>query len=212
MSLLQFLFHCGVIYIVFSFIWSFFMFLYNMLTQFRRKSPVETYLFKFINTYVLISLIGMLTYEQMMWPRHSPAIFATVGLLTVYSYLIGRLERNRMVFQLNNQVLRMGGGELHMRTEMVLVISALVYYIMCLVQPHIAVNGLTIWFSKAIHDLYDTPVIGWIFAFIGSLMLFSLLIRSLLYTSLLLNRLTGGNKRSGNKNDDDDYTDYEIME
>ncbi|MFI5204829.1 MAG: hypothetical protein ACHQF2_10070 [Flavobacteriales bacterium] len=217
MNIIDFLFQCGIIYIVFSFIWSFFMFLYNMATQFRKKSTVETYVFKFLNTYVLISLMALLTSRFMLMPHHSPGLYATVGLLTMYSYLIGRLERNRMVVQLNNNVMRLGASEINMRMEKLLIPASLLYFVLCLVEPKIAINPVNNWFQHSIGQLYDTPVIGWIFAFVGILMLIGLLIRSLFFTSLFLNKLTnrsqgrGPSSGSGNKKDDD-FSDYEIMD
>lgn len=212
MNIIDFLFECGIIYVVFSFIWSFFMFLYNMATQFRKKGTIETYLFKFLNTYVLISLMAMLTYKYMVMPHHSPALYATVGLLTLYSYLIGRLERNRMMIQLNNNVMRFGASELNMRMESLLIPLALLYFVVCLVKPLIAVNAVTVWFHQSIDQLYQTPIIGWIFAFIGVLMLLGLLIRSLFFTSVLINRLTNRSQGGGRNKKDDDFTDYEIMD
>jgi hypothetical protein len=214
MNLIDFLFQCGIIYVVFSFIWSFFMFLYNMLTQFRKKTTAETYIFKFLNTYVLISLMAILTVKFMIMPRHSPGLYATVGLLTLYSYLIGRLERNRMVVQLNQNVMRLGASELNMNMEKLLIPASLLYFVLCLIKPEIAVNAVTTWFGKSIAQLYDTPVIGWIFAFIGVIMLIGLLIRSLFYTALIINRIinrTQGPPRGSGKKDDD-FTDYEIMD
>lgn len=215
MNIIDFLFQCGIIYIVFSFIWAFFMFLYNLMMQFRKKTVIETYIFKFLNTYVLISLMAMLTARFMVMPHHSPGLYATVGLLTMYSYLIGRLERNRMVVQLNNNVMRMGASEINMNMEKLLIPASLIYFVFCLMKPEIAVNPVNAWFQESITQLYETPVIGWIFAFVGVLMLIGLLIRSLFFTSLLLNRLInrsqGGGPGAGKKKDDD-FTDYEIMD
>jgi hypothetical protein len=181
-----------------------------MVTQFRKKSAVETYIFKFLNTYVLISLLAMLTSSYMIMPHHSPAVYASVGLLTIYSFLIGRLERNKMVVQLNNNVMRFGADQLNMRMESLLIPASLLYFGYCLFEPTIAINKVTMWFQVSINDLYKTPIIGWIFAFIGVLMLFSLLIRSIFYSAMILNRLANGNRKSKNNNDDD-YTDYEEI-
>lgn len=215
MNLLDFLFECGIVYVVFSFIWSFFMFMYNALIQFRTKGMTETYVIKFLNTYVLISLIAILTTGYMAKPMLMPGLYASVGLLTMYSYLIGRLERNRMILQFNRQVLKIGGTDaLNMKLEMILVTTGLIYYVVCLTRPEVAVNPVTLWFNKAIHQLYDTPVIGWIFAFIGVIMLISLLIRSVIYTSMLLSgaRRSGSRKDNKRNDNDDDFTDYEILE
>jgi hypothetical protein len=117
-----------------------------------------------------------------------------------------------MVIQMNNNVMRFGTSELNMKLESILIPVSLFYFVICLVKPEISINPVTQWFSQSVDKLYETPVIGWIFAFIGILMLIGLLLRSLVFTSLLINRLAGRTQGGNRNKKDDDFTDYEIMD
>lgn len=222
--MINYIFQIGIIYIVFSLIWAFFLFLYNMLTGFGGNKGWQTFAIKCIKTYFLVSLVAIFTISYMSVPKHSAPLIATVGLLTLYSYMMGRLQQQRMIIQINN---RMGNfakaPNVDMRAELLLIVAGLVYFTMCLYNHQLPVNKANLWFFGAVHDIYDTPVIGWVIGFFGILFLVATLLRAALATVMLIQRfqdfISGNNKGNNNRNDrndrnnnNDGYSDYEVVE
>jgi len=217
--MINYIFQIGIIYIVFSLIWAFFLFLYNMLTGFSGNRGWQTFIIKCVKTYFLISLVAIFTISYMSDPKHSAPLIATVGLLTLYSYMVGRLQQQRMIIQINN---RMGNfakaPTVDMRAELLLIVAGLVYFTLCLYNHTLPINKVNTWFMNTVKDIYDTPVIGWIIGFFGILFLFATLLRAALGTVMLLQRFQdfiSGNKRGNNDHNDrgnDGYSDYEVIE
>lgn len=215
--MIEYIFRIGIIYIVFSLIWAFFLLLYNMMTGFNTGSVWQTFIMKTVKMYFLISIVAIFTISYMQNPKYSGPFIATVGLLTLYSYMVGRLQQKRMIIQINNRMGNMSNAPMvDMRIESLLIVAGLIYFTLCLYNTSLPVNRANLWFSKAVDDIYGTPVIGWIIGFFGILFLLFTLLKAALFTIVLLNRLTGGkqnnNDGGNNPGGNDEYTDYEIME
>ena len=215
--MISYIFHIGIIYIVFSLIWTFFLLIYNLFVGFTQSNSWQTFVIKSVKTYFLISILAIYTIHFMRDPRYSAPFIATVGLLTLYSYLVGRLQRKQMILQINNRMGNFGnaGQNADMRLEMILVALGLIYFTICLFDHSLPFNKINNWFYRAVNDIYETPVIGWIIGFFGILFLISVLVKAFLATALFIQRITAGNKpndRDKNNNNNDDYTDYEIID
>lgn len=216
--MIEYIFRIGIIYIVFSLIWAFFLFIYNILTGFNTGSIWQTFLMKTIKIYFLISIVAIFTITYMRNPLYSGPFIATIGLLTLYSYMVGRLQQKRLVLQINNRFGNMSNApKIDMRFESLLIIAGLVYFTLCLYKPVIPITKANMWFYTAVNDIYATPVIGWIIGFFGILFLLATLLKAALLTIVFINRITGG-RQNNNNNDgnsgrgNDEFTDYEIME
>jgi hypothetical protein len=105
-----------------------------------------------------------------------------------------------------------------LRIEMLLIFAGLFYYSLCITNESIVHNNLNLWFFTVVNDLYDTPILKWIFGFFGILFLVNIIFRSFIFFSNLANTLLG-NKRNNNdgndsdsSNDNGDFADYEIIE
>jgi hypothetical protein len=215
--MIEYIFRIGIIYIVFSFIWAFFLLLYNMMTGFNTGSVWQTFIMKTVKMYFLISIVAIFTISYMHNPKYSGPFIATVGLLTLYSYMVGRLQQKRMIIQINNRMGNMSNAPVvDMRMESLLIIAGLIYFTLCLYNTSLPVNAANLWFSKAVDDIYSTPVIGWIISFFGIIFLLFTLLKAAMFTVVLLNRITGGKQNNNNDGNNpggnDGYTDYEVME
>lgn len=219
--MINYIFQIGIIYIVFSLIWSFFLLLYNMLVGFRASGGWQTFLMKGVKTYFLISIVAMFTIIYMRDPHHSAPLIATVGLLTLYSYLVGRLQQKKMVLQINNRFGNFSNSGINadLRIESMLIVTGLVYFTVCLYDNSIPFNKVNGWFYTTIHDIYETPIIGWIIGFFGILFLLSTILKAILVTAMFINNfqaIISGNKNKRNDNNsndsNDEFTDFEIME
>lgn len=222
--MIEYIFHIGIIYIVFGIIWAFFLMLYNMLTNFNGSAGWQTFVIKTVKTYFLVSIVAVYTIIYMRKPEHNAGLIATVGLLTLYSYLVGRLQQQRMMVQINGRMGRLNNsGTLpDLRVESALVIAGLVYFTTCLFNHTLPFNSANLWFYDTVQAIYATPVIGWIIGFFGIIFLLSTLFKAVLLTAMFFayiqNLFSGGNRGKGpgnNRKDDgsdDGYTDYEIVE
>lgn len=218
MDILEFIFRLGIIFIVFSLVWGFFNLLFRLAIGLRPLHPIEDYTIKTIHLYVLASISAMQTTAFLSdgMPKVAIVIF---GILTLFFYLTGRLERNRMTIRMNNRVFSSNAKEPDLRIEMLLIFAGLFYYSLCITNENIVNNNLNLWFFTVVNDLYDTPFLKWIFGFFGILFLMNIIFRSFVFFNNLANSLLGNkNKNSGSDpenpsgKDSGDYTDYEIIE
>lgn len=221
MELIKYIFYLGITFMIFSMIWGFFMIVYRALTGMGERPAFETYIFRLLNMYFLVSLAAMQTVVYLNKPGAPHILITLTGLIILYSYLMGRLERSRFVMQFNQT--RVTTQRVNTMWESIIVLTSLVYFSFVIRKPELLDNSANKWFFDSIHAIYITPVIGWIFKLIGVLLLIVNLFKSVFVTariiSWLLDRLSGGNgngpfndnNNNGNRNDGD-YTDYEIVE
>lgn len=217
MDILEFIFRLGIIFIVFSLVWGFFNLLFRLAIGLRPLHPVEDYLIKTIHLYVLASISAMQTSAFLTdgMPKVAIVIF---GILTLFFYLTGRLERNRMTIRMNNRMFSSNAQEPDLRIEMLLIFAGLFYYSLCITNENIVNNNLNLWFFNVVNDLYDTPILKWIFGFFGILFLMNIIFRSFVFFNNLANTILGNKNRNSGSDPDgpagnsNDYTDYEIIE
>jgi hypothetical protein len=178
----------------------------------QSQGRFDGYLLKAGSMYFLAALTATLTIPT------KNVSFAIIGGLILYSYLSGKLERQRATFQFNGKFQQFGKTG-NLKIEGILLLLTMVFYGFSIAYPQLAVNKVTHWFYTSINNIYDTPIIGWIIAIVGVFFLISMIFRSIATTTKLLNMLAGnapvGNNDSGNRNDtvnDDGFTDYEIVE
>jgi hypothetical protein len=217
MTLLEYIFFLGIVMIIFSMIWGFFMLIYRILSGLAERPAIERYLVKGLNMYILVSLCAMKTVAYFSIPGTPDVLLTIAGLLVLYVYLTGRMERQRFNIQFNAKSIQT--EKLDMRWESVIVVASLVFFSFAIRYPQLAENSMNLWFYTAIEDIYNTAVIGWIFGFIGFFFLLMMIFRSIFISAKFINELidylSGNNRNKGDKNKkdgDDGYSDYEIIE
>jgi hypothetical protein len=216
-EILEFIFRLGIIFIVFSLVWGFFNMVFRLAIGLRPLHPLEDYTIKIVHLYVLASISAMQTTAFLSdgMPKVAIVIF---GILTLFFYLTGRLERNRMSIRVNNKMFSSNAKEPDLRIEMLLIFLGLFYYSLCITNENIVNNNLNIWFFTVVNDLYDTPFLKWIFGFFGILFLINIIFRSFVFFTNLANTILGNKKNNSGPNDSgptdngDDFADYEIIE
>lgn len=188
---------------------------------FKAGASWQTFIMKGVKTYFLISIVAMFTIMYMKSPLQSAPLIATVGLLTLYSYMVGRLQQKKMVLQINNRFgnLSNSGINTDLRVESLLIVIGLIYFTACLYDNTIPFNKVNLWFFETVNEIYKTPVIGWIIGFFGILFLISTLLKAILFTAMFINNFQSimsgkkkndGGDKSGSGNDE--YTDFEVMD
>jgi hypothetical protein len=213
MEILKFIFQLGIIFMVFQMIWGFFMLIYRLLTGLSERPVYETFAFKILNNYFLISLSAIQTLQYTQKPGNPGMLMVMLAIAVLYSYMAGRLERNRFVIQMNN--MRVNTERVNMSWETLLISASLVYYSFAINQPEILNNSANKWFYDSVMAIYETPIIGWIFMFLGFFFLLINLIKSVYVTASaitwVMERIAGKPRNNGNDNDNDGYTSYEEV-
>jgi hypothetical protein len=213
MEILKFIFQLGIIFMVFQMIWGFFMLIYRLLTGLSERPVYETFAFKILNNYFLISLSAIQTLQYTQKPGNPGMLMVMLAIAVLYSYMAGRLERNRFVIQMNN--MRVNTERVNMSWETLLILASLVYYSFAINQPEILNNSANKWFYDSVMAIYETPIIGWIFMFLGFFFLLINLIKSVYVTASaitwVMERIAGKPRNNGNDNDNDGYTSYEEV-
>lgn len=219
MDLLSFVFYLGIVYIVFSLIWGLFMLILNMITAGQRKGVFEEYLLRSGSYYFIVALTALASTTPEHFNGLSEQSMAVIGLIVLFLYLLGKMERRkRMRIQIQGNVfgnLRINQQEPDKKVEMFFLIGGMALYTACLKYSEIAMNDATLWFYRAIKDIHDTPVIGWMIKLVGVFFLLGIFFRAVMVMQLFMMRLTGQTPpKRGNdpQQRDDDYDDFEVVE
>lgn len=223
MQILEFLFEMGIVFIILSLIWGFFMILMTMIAMGERKGIFEENLLKAANYYLLASLSAMVVVAKVNETLASHYGYQIAGLIMLYLYMLGKQERQRMQFMMQGG--RFGNFTNIKRTQnkqvqQIYLLATLTLFAASVMYPEIMDNGVNRWFMTAIVDIKDTPIIGWIIKFVGVFFLISIIFRGGLYLNRFLDGLgkpkqsqqNQGNNINQGKDDDDDFDDYEIVE
>lgn len=185
---------------------------------------IEQAILKPAGYYFLVSLT-VVTASQFMQQSEQPNayyFFPIVGGLVLYAYLMGKMEQRKFMVQLNSQLMNQRKPE-DMKYEPIYIAVALALYTVAFYIPQLANNNFMLSLFASIQDIYNTPVIGWIFGLIGVFFLLNMIFRAVGATSTLLNKLMGretsqsGFKSGGsftytNQTDSDGFTDYEEVD
>ncbi|MBX7093475.1 MAG: hypothetical protein K1X56_02055 [Flavobacteriales bacterium] len=213
MEFFKYIFHLGIIFIVFSLIWGFFMMIYRLLTGLSERPSWESYIFKTLNTYFLVSLAAMLTVATTKLPDAPRILISIVGMTIVYSYLAGRMQRTRVMVRLNS--MKMINEPFNAQWETSLIFLSVIYFSFGITYPQLLDTAVNKWFLSSIYDIYNTIIIGWIIAAIGLFLVVINLVRSITITAQavawVLEKLNGGGNNNNNDNNNDGYTDYEEI-
>lgn len=215
MEIIKYIFYLGIVFIIFSMIWGFFVFLYRMLSGFQPQGKGEALFLRIINLYLVVTLSGMETQVFLSKPG-APRLFITlIGIGILYSYLASRMAQQRFALRMNN--LQINNTPINIRQESLILLLAMVYFSFTITHPEITYNPVTNWFFVAIDDIYKTPVIGWIIGFIGIFFLLVNILRGIYGSAYLINLILEtiagkGNNNNKKKDDDDGFTSYEVVE
>ncbi len=223
MKLLGFLFDMGIVFIILSLIWGFFMLILNLLTAGERKGIFEENLLKSANYYLLANLSAMVVLGRVASTGVTHYGFQIAGLVMLYLYLVSKQEKQQFKIRMQRGLSNFSfNSERRNKTlDTIYLLVTLALYAACVMIPEMVDNGINRWFMGAIVDIKDTPIIGWIIKFIGVFFLLNIFVRGIIQTQKLTQPKAQNddpfdqNQSIGNqpnKEDDDDFDDYEIVE
>lgn len=187
MEILKFIFHLGIVFAIFSFIWFFLMLGINLLMS-GRKTKFLNYLYKLAKYMFLSSVTARFIYEFAGKDVTSKdgIVFFIVGGLILLMYLVGKLQRQENMVQMQAMMSKMMPGMTppmyDRKLEIAVIAIGLLNLAACLFYPAILSNTFINWFSETIHGIYEAPIIGFIFKIIGVFFLINVMVKG--FTSI----------------------------
>jgi len=233
MVILNFIFGLGIAFSIFGFLWGLIMLLVNFLRgAYQQGRQIQDYGLRIIKYFLLVSVTAnyIIKYQggedsSVGWTN------MILGVLVLALYLMGKLRNRTVLSQLSkNPLLSRFSAKIDPKVERYLLSGSVVYFVFCLQFPPMVNNGVVNWFTESIVNIYDTPVIGWVFAVIAFFFLVNIILRG---ANVIGSILTGqpinspkspggfGNFKGGGSNpfdqfrekqeQSDDFVDYEDV-
>jgi len=204
MNVLSHVFHLGVLFSAFAFIW----FWLQLLLMFLLPEGIRMQLRYFLQ--LLQSLfLGVLVLKFVAKEEGSLTVngMLVLSLITYFLYLLRNLrsERNAMQFQLYTNLYK----KVKMKNEWELAVAliSISITILWVFFPVALDSVVTQWFYEQTHDLIQIPIIGWIFKLAGFFFLLATLIRFLAAITWMLR----GPKSKLPERDSDDFDEFEEI-
>jgi hypothetical protein len=204
MNVLSHVFHLGVLFSAFAFIW----FWLQLLLMFLLPEGIRMQLRYFLQ--LLQSLfLGVLVLKFVAKEEGSLTVngMLVLSLITYFLYLLRNLrsERNAMQFQLYTNLYK----KVKMKNEWELAVAliSISMTILWVFFPVALDSVVTQWFYEQTHDLIQIPIIGWIFKLAGFFFLLATLIRFLAAITWMLR----GPKSKLPERDSDDFDEFEEI-
>lgn len=235
MGVLNFIFGLGIAFSIFGFIWGLIMLFVNFIRgSYQEGKEVQGYVLRIIKYFLLVSVSANYIIKYQDGNVSDTTVGLTnmiLGVIVMALYLMGKLRNRAMLSQLsNNPVFARFSTTIDPKVERYLLSGSLVYFIFCLQYPAMVDNSVVNWFTESIVSIYNTPVIGWVFAVIAFFFLINIVMRGAnvigsLLTGQPLNGPTGGafgNFQGGassnpfeqfreQQKQSDDFVDYEDV-
>ena len=204
MNVLSHVFHLGVLFSAFAFIW----FWLQLLLMFLLPEGIRMQLRYFLQ--LLQSLfLGVLVLKFVAKEEGSLTLngMLVLSLITYFLYLLRNLrsERNAMQLQLYTNLYK----KVKMKNEWELAVAliSISITILWVFFPVALDSVVTQWFYEQTHDLIQIPIIGWIFKLAGFFFLLATLIRFLAAITWMLR----GPKSKLPERDSDDFDEFEEI-
>ena len=205
MTVLEHVFYLCIVYMVFNFIWWFVVQLPKTLIFGLKNNLIIDHTIKAIR-YLFISTLTYSTAVRFLEEEYDqPAliwgVFLSGGILLTL-YLAGKLNKKQNLFKFAASVSTnfKFGNPLQKTNELSyekhLVGVSIVVYAACVGLPETIGyffdnNPVNYWFLITINDIYQAPILKWIFGFAGIIFMLNMIQRGITYTQLLIMKISG---------------------
>ncbi len=216
MQLIYYIFHIGIVFIIFHFIWRLFVFAVKQAYgPNNRKGALKLErMLKPVSMVLLTAVAAMKAHEFVKIATADWAIYvyAATGAFLVHAYLLERVRKlPEMHFSLK------GGLEINLLVEPTLTDKVLhwvcpVLFIVFIAFPEWVTNAFTVGLSNYISDIYNIPVIGWVIALMGFFFLVRMVLAALNTFSHIFKQVSPQADKSKKSDNREEFTDYKIVE
>ena len=179
MDILEFIFVLGINFSIFGFIWGILMILFRMIQGNGQKKESIDYLLRIIKYFLLVSVTAnyITKSEENSGGEVGGYVHIIVGVIVLGLYLLGKLQNRTMMGQLaNNPLFSRMISKIDPKVEKFLLLGSLGYFIIVLLNPWMVDTSIVNWFTESIFNIYDTPLIGWIFSVIAFFFLINIIL------------------------------------
>jgi hypothetical protein len=161
MELLNLIFHLGVLFSIYGFLWFFIDLALKILVAGRVRSLSEVYLIKSIKYLFLVNVTFLFCLDN---NQNEVSVFNLLPtILVLVVYFIGKLQKNQRKKEVFGSL---GGGIIdntfNLKAEIVLISCSVLLFILLLYFPQFASNHIANWFHDSIIDIEKT-FIGFFF-------------------------------------------------
>ncbi|MBK9591136.1 MAG: hypothetical protein IPO32_06420 [Crocinitomicaceae bacterium] len=229
MEILKFIFVLGINFSIFGFIWGLMMLVIRM---FRAPGQPANqgldYTLRIVKYFLLVSVTAnyIAKFQGSDLDTNVGLTNLIVGTIVMTLYLLGKLQNRAVLSQLGQHPLfTRFANSVDPKVERFLLLGSIAYFVACLIYPQMVDNRLVNWFTDSIQNIYDTPIIGWIFSVIAFFFLISILLRAANVIGRLLNgqsitspgvKTNFGNRQNRfdstqSNNDTNGFADYEDV-
>ena len=205
MIVLEYIFYLCIVYMVFNFIWWFVVqlpktLLFGLKQHFAVDHSIKAIRYLFISTITYSTAVQFLA-DQNDQPSVVLGVLISGGMILTL-YLAGKLNKKQNLFRFAASVSTnfKFGNPLQKTNELTyekhLVGISIVVYAACVGLPEtvgyfLNYNPVNYWFLTTIDDIYQAPILKWIFGFAGIIFMLSMIQRGVVYTQLLFLKLSG---------------------
>lgn len=225
MEILKFIFILGINFSIFGFIWGIFMLFVRMLNPNKQQSNFSIdYVLRIVKYFLLVSVTAnyIVKFQTLENSEQVSMMHLFVGTFVLFLYLLGKLQNRAVLSQLSQHpMFSRLISKVDPKVERFLLLGSVIYFVCCLFYPDMVDNGLINWFNDSILDIYETPVIGWIFSVIAFFFLINIIMRA---SNVIGNLISGKSiteshvktefkfkQRNYNEQDNDGFTSYEDV-
>jgi len=204
MNVLSHIFHLGVLFSAFAFIWFWLQLLLITFLPEGIRMQLRYFLQLLQSLFLGVLVLKFVAKEEGSLTVNSMLV---LSLITYFLYLLRNLgsERNAMQFKLYTNLYK----KVKMKNEWELAVAliSISTTILWVFFPVALDSVVTQWFYEQTHDLIQIPIIGWIFKIAGFFFLLATLIRFLAAITWMLR----GPKSKLPERDSDDFEDFEEI-
>jgi hypothetical protein len=191
MEILKFIFVLGINFSIFGFIWGVMMLVVRMFrTPGKPVNQALDYTLRIVKYFLLVSVTAnYIAKFQTNGPEANVGLtHMIVGTLVMALYLLGKLQNRAVLSQLaQHPLFSKFANSIDPKIERFLLLGSVAYFVACLLYPQMVDNGLVNWFTDSIQNIYDTPIIGWVFMVIAFFFLINIIMRAANVIGRLLN-------------------------
>lgn len=183
MEVLNFIFGLGLAFSIFGFLWALFMILLNFITSQINSDlkQIHFLVLRVIKYVLLVSVVAnYILNTQESGDNTGVSLWnMIVGVAVMALYFMGKLQNRSMLGQFSqHKLVALLAPPIDPKIDGYIFSGSILSFIVCLVYPAIVDNAIVNWFTVSINNVYDAPILGWVFSAIAFFFLINTLIRA----------------------------------
>ena len=170
MSIINFIIHLGIIFVIFGFIWGVLNYIISMFTNGSQKNNQSTYIAQIIKNVFLVAVTANFISSTSEHYISSTGFRIVISSFILGLYLLDKMQSRNKYAQFSN----LGNGFLkglatsfEPKQERFLLVGSIGLFVVCLFFPAVVNNGVINSFNSTIEGLNSMFLFGFIFKIIA---------------------------------------------